>query len=69
MWNAGNPSVKLFKSLDVSDLADKIEDFISIDRHKLAEDTAITTARNRTKYTLDAWCNSVLKIYEKIVKC
>lgn len=69
MWNAGNPSVKLFKSLDVSDLADKIEDFISIDRHKLAEDTAITAARNRTKYTLDAWCNSVLKIYEKIVKC
>lgn len=67
MWNAGNPSVKLFKSLDVSDLADKIE--VSIDRHKLAEDTAITAARNRTKYTLDAWCNSVLKIYEKIVKC
>lgn len=54
MWNAGNPSVKLFKSLDVSDLADKIEDFISIDRHKLAEDTAITAACNRTKYTLDA---------------
>lgn len=69
MWNAGNPSVKLFKSLDVSDLADKIEDFISIDRHKLAEDTAITAACNRTKYTLDAWCNSVLKMYEKIVKC
>lgn len=69
MWNAGNPSVKLFKSLDVSDLADKIEDFISIDRHKLAEDTAITAARNRTKYTLDAWCDSVLKMYEKIVKC
>lgn len=69
MWNAGNPSVKLFKSLDVSDLADKIEDFILIDRHKLAEDTAITAARNRTKYTLDAWCNSVLKIYEEIVKC
>lgn len=69
MWNAGNPSVKLFKSLDVSDLADKIEDFISIDRHKLAEDTAITAACNRTKYTLDAWCDSVLKIYEKIVKC
>lgn len=67
MWNAGNPSVKLFKSLDVSDLADKIEDFILIDRHKLAEDTAITTARNRTKYTLDAWCDSVLKMYEKIV--
>lgn len=69
MWNAGNPSVMLFKSIDVSDLADKIEDFISIDRHKLAEDTAITAARNRTKYTLDAWCNSVLKMYEKIVKC
>lgn len=69
MWNAGNPSVKLFKSLDVSDLVDKIEDFISIDRHKLAEDTAITAARNRTKYTLDAWCDSVLKMYEKIVKC
>lgn len=69
MWNAGNPSVKLFKSLDVSDLADKIEDFISIDRHKLAEDTAITAACNRTKYTLDAWCDSVLKMYEKIVKC
>ena len=29
MWNAGNPSVKLFKSLDVSDLADKIEDFMA----------------------------------------
>ena len=69
MWNAGNPSVMLFKSLDVSDLADKIEDFISIDRHKLTEDTAITAARNRTKYTLDAWCDSVLKMYEKIVKC
>lgn len=69
MWNAGNPSVKLFKSLDVSDLADKIEDFILIDRHKLAEDTAITAARNRAKYTLDAWCDSVLKIYEEIVKC
>ena len=69
MWNAGNPSVMLFKSLDVSDLADKIDDFISIDRHKLTEDTAITAARNRTKYTLDAWCDSVLKMYEKIVKC
>lgn len=68
MWNAGNPSVKLFKSLDANDLADKIEDFISIDRHKLAEDTAITAARNRAKYTLDAWCDSVLKMYEKIVK-
>lgn len=69
MWNAGNPSVKLFKSLDANDLADKIEDFISIDRHKLAEDTAITAARNGARYTLDAWCDSVLKIYEEIVKC
>lgn len=68
MWNAGNPSVKLFKSLDVSDLADKIEDFISIDRHKLAEDTAITAARNRTKYTLDAWCDSVVQMYEDIAE-
>lgn len=69
MWNAGNPSVKLFKSLDANDLADKIEDFISINRHKLAEDTAITAARNGARYTLDAWCDSVLKIYEEIVKC
>lgn len=68
MWNAGNPSVMLFKSIDVSDLADKIEDFISIDRHKLAEDTAITAARNRTKYTLDAWCDSVVQMYEDIAE-
>ena len=68
MWNAGNPSVMLFKSLDASDLADKIEAFMSMNREKLAYDTAVSAARNRAKYTLDAWCDSIMKMYGDIAE-
>ena len=68
MWNAGNPSVMLFKSLDARDLADKIEAFLSMDREMLAYDTAVTAARNRAKYTSDAWCDSVMKMYGDIAE-
>lgn len=66
MWNAGNPSVMLFRSLDVADLADKIEALVQTDRAKLAKDTAVTAMRNRAKYTLDAWCDAVMRLYREI---
>lgn len=65
-WNADNPSVTLFHSCDSADLAEKIAEFVKTDRSTLAVTTTETMRRNRAKYTLKSWCNSVIDFYKHI---
>ena len=66
LWNAGNPSSYLFKSLDVGDLVSKMEYVMDLDSVKLKEACAISQQNNLKSYTLDAWSDKIIQFYQTI---
>ena len=66
LWNAGNPSSYLFKSLDVGDLVSKMEYVMDLDSVKLKEACAITQRNNLKDYTIDVWSDKIIRFYQII---
>lgn len=66
LWNAGNPSTLLFKSLDVADLADKMEQMIYADKEDMAKRCLRTREHNIEAYSIEKWVNNIIEFYNQL---
>lgn len=67
MWNANNPSSFLFESLNVHDLADKMELVMNFSQEDLNKRCEITSANNAKDHSVDNWCKEVIDFYNVIL--
>lgn len=65
-WNVGNPSCFVFKSLDVEDLARKMELVMNLDFVKLRKDCYTSRQNNLKNYTIGSWSQKILSFYEQL---
>lgn len=66
LWNADNPSVYLFKSEDINDLAEKMRIVMTEDKDILLRNCETTKNNNHSKYSLDSWTKNVIDFYNTI---
>lgn len=66
MWNAKNPSVKLFHVNEVNDLCEKMLSQMNEDRDELEKHLQITAENNMRDYSLEKWACNVIDFYKKI---
>ncbi len=63
MWNAHNPSTRLFRVNDVMDLCRKMNDIMDADKTELEKQIQITIKNNQSKYSLEQWAHKVTDFY------
>jgi len=66
MWNAKNPSVSLYSTLDSQALAREMLKMMQRDRKQLIADCLTTRSINSSKYSFDIWCSKVIDFYQKL---
>lgn len=66
MWNAKNPSVKLFHVNDADDLCEKMLSQMNEDRDELDKSLQITIKNNMHDYSLEQWAYNIIDFYKKI---
>lgn len=66
VWNATNPSTRLFPSLNPTALANSMEDFLKSDPEQEAKLALDTRERNRTLYPLNTWASKVINFYNSL---
>lgn len=66
MWNAKNPSVKLFHVNDINDLCEKMFLQMNEDRNDLEKSLKITIDNNMRDYSLEQWACNIINFYKKI---
>lgn len=62
-WNAINPSVKEFKSLDVAELSNQICSIIETPIDKIKNDCLVTRQNNIKEYSLENWSKKIINFY------
>lgn len=66
MWNAKNPSVKIFHVNDANDLCEKMLLQMSENREELEKKLQITIRNNMRDYSLEQWACNIIDFYKKI---
>lgn len=66
LWNAKNPSVKLFHVNDINDLCEKMFLQMNEDRNDLEKSLKITIDNNMRDYSLEQWACNIINFYKKI---
>lgn len=64
MWNAKNPSTRLFKVNDFTDLCEQMN--LMIDANNLEKQIQITIDNNKHNYSLERWARNVIGFYNQI---
>lgn len=62
-WNAINPSVKEFKSLDVAELSNQICSIIETPIDRIKNDCLVTRQNNIKEYSLENWSKKIINFY------
>lgn len=65
-WNENNPSVEVFKSGNVINLADRMQEMILSDKAQMHKDCEITRQNNLQFLSLDRWSNDVINHFISI---
>lgn len=66
-WNAGNPSTYVFESLNVIQLAEKMEYVMQIPAKQSVILCENSKQNNLQQFGIDKWCMNILKFYKTIV--
>lgn len=66
MWNAKNPSTRLFKVNDPLALCKQMNFIIDADKEELEKQIQVTIENNRRDYSLEQWAHNVISFYKQI---
>lgn len=66
-WNRNNPSTFLFEVGNVEMLAEKMEEFLNMDKEILIKNSHISKSKNMKKLSMDSWVNEVIRIFIKVL--
>lgn len=65
MWNAKNPSTRLFKVNDPLALCKQMNFIIDADKEELEKQIQVTIENNRRDYSLEQWAHNVISFYKQ----
>ena len=66
-WNRNNLSTFLFEAGNVEMLAEKMEEFLNMDKEILIKNSHISKSKNMKKLSMDSWVNEVIRIFIKVL--
>ena len=66
MWNAKNPSTRLFKVNDPLAWCKQMNFIIDADKEELEKQIQVTIENNRRDYSLEQWAHNVISFYKQI---
>lgn len=66
MWNAKNPSTRLFKVNDVVSLCKSMDDFMNSDKVDEEKKVKVTIENNKRDYSLEKWALNIIDFYKQI---
>lgn len=66
MWNAKNPSTRLFKVNDPLALCKQMNLMIDADKEELEKQIQVTIENNKREYSLEQWAHNVISLYKQI---
>lgn len=66
MWNAKNPSTRLFEVNNAVVLCKQMDLMIDADKEELEKQVQITIENNRRDYSLEQWVRNVISFYKQI---
>ena len=66
MWNADNLSTFLFHKGDVEDLTATMKRYMEKATKELQEACDETRKNNLERYSMEAWCNRILRFYAEL---
>lgn len=66
MWNARNPSTRLFKVNDAIALCKQMNVMIDADKEELERQVQITIENNKRDYSVEQWARNVISFYKQI---
>lgn len=66
LWNSSNPSTFLFSSGNVEELADTMQYVMNIPRSEMKRLCAITRENNKSKYSIETWCENIIDFYKTL---
>lgn len=66
MWNAHNPSTRIFKLNDIHDLCQQMSLLIDTNRDELSKQVNRTIINNTREYSLEQWACNIVEFYKCI---